>query len=40
MSYVHLAAVERGEHPLTSTDCRDLAAVLGCPECWLRDGWG
>jgi transcriptional regulator with XRE-family HTH domain len=40
LSYAHLAAVERGEHPLTSTDARDLAAVLDVPADWRRHGWG
>ena len=39
LSYAHLAAVERGEHPLTRSDVVDLAAVLNVPSSWLRDGW-
>jgi transcriptional regulator with XRE-family HTH domain len=35
----HLAAVERGTHPLTSTDCRDLGALLGVPPSWLAHGF-
>jgi hypothetical protein len=39
LGFAHLAAIERGEHPLTHTDCRDLAEVLSVPADWLRDGW-
>lgn len=39
MSYTHLVAIERGQHPLTSSDCRDLAALLGVPADWLLRGW-
>lgn len=39
LSIAHLHAVARGEHPLTSTDARDLGAVLGCPPDWLLAGW-
>lgn len=39
LGFAHLAAIERGEHPLTVTDCRDLAEVLSVPADWLRDGW-
>jgi hypothetical protein len=39
MSYPHLAAVERGEHPLTSTDAVALGELLHVPPAWLRDGW-
>jgi hypothetical protein len=39
MSYVHLRAVANGYEPMTFTDARDLAAALGVPAPWLRDGW-
>ena len=39
MSYPHLVGVAGGREPLTTTDCRDLAAALGVPSEWLRDGW-
>jgi transcriptional regulator with XRE-family HTH domain len=39
LSYSHLARVERGDDPLTSTDCRDLGDVLDVPASWLREGW-
>ncbi len=39
LSYAHLSRIERGEHPLTSTDARDLAATLGVPSAWLTRGW-
>jgi hypothetical protein len=39
MSYGHLRAVANAPEPLTSTDVTDLAAVLGVPSEWLRDGW-
>jgi hypothetical protein len=39
LSFPHLAAVERGEHPLTSTDVVALGELLHVPPTWLRDGW-
>lgn len=39
MGYGHLLRVANAEEPLTSTDLRDLAAVLGVPSEWPRDGW-
>jgi hypothetical protein len=39
ISYLHLAAVERGEQPLLPTDAVDLSRVLPVPASWLRDGW-
>jgi hypothetical protein len=39
MSFVHLACVERGEHPLLDTDAVDLGRVLDVPSEWLRRGW-
>jgi hypothetical protein len=35
----HLRAAAKAKEPLTSTDGRDLADVLGVPHAWLRDGW-
>jgi hypothetical protein len=31
--------VARTNEPLTSTDVRDLAAVLDVPPSWLAQGW-
>jgi hypothetical protein len=39
LAFPHLAAVERGEHPLTSTDVVALGELLHVPPTWLRDGW-
>jgi hypothetical protein len=39
MSYLHLRGVANANEPMTSTDVRDLAAVLDVPPAWLRDGW-
>jgi hypothetical protein len=39
MSYTHLLGIANANEPLTSTDVRDLAAALGVPSEWLRDGW-
>lgn len=39
MSYTHLRAIEHGQHPLTSTDARDLGELLGVPADWLLRGW-
>jgi hypothetical protein len=39
MSYPHLVAVANGTEPLPPTDARDLAAVLGVPQAWLREHW-
>ncbi len=39
LGFPHLAAVERGQHPLLDTDARDLAAVLDVPADLLRHGW-
>jgi hypothetical protein len=39
MSYLHLRAVANAAEPMTSTDVRDLAAVLDVPPAWLRYGW-
>jgi hypothetical protein len=39
MSYGHLLGVANASEPLTSSDVRDLAAVLDVPSEWLRDGW-
>lgn len=38
LTLAHVSAVDRGKHPMTTTDARDLATVLGCPENWLRHG--
>jgi transcriptional regulator with XRE-family HTH domain len=40
LSVSHMSAVERGKEPLTSTDARDLGAVLDVPSEWLARGWG
>jgi hypothetical protein len=39
MHYSHLVGIANGHEHLTSTDQRDLAAVLDVPAQWLRDGW-
>ena len=39
LSYSHLARVERGDDPLTSSDAVDLGAVLDVPADWLAHGW-
>jgi hypothetical protein len=39
LAFPHLAAVERGEHPLTSTDVVALGELLGVPPAWLARGW-
>ena len=39
LSFAHLAAVERGEHPLLDTDATALAQLLDVPADWLRHGW-
>jgi transcriptional regulator with XRE-family HTH domain len=40
LSYSHLARVERGDDPMTSTDAIDLGALLDVPASWLAHGWG
>jgi hypothetical protein len=39
LGYQHLAAIERGEHPITTTDATDLAIALDVPSDWLVNGW-
>jgi hypothetical protein len=39
LSYRHLVAAANADEPLTSTDLRDLAAVLEVPPSWLAHGW-
>jgi transcriptional regulator with XRE-family HTH domain len=38
LTVAHVAAIEAGHEPMTTTDARDLAAALGCHEDWLRHG--
>ena len=40
LDYRHLAAIEHGRKPLTSSDCVDLGRVLDVPSEWLAHGWG
>jgi transcriptional regulator with XRE-family HTH domain len=39
LTFAHVSAIERGAEPMTSTDARDLGAVLGVPADWLAHGW-